>query len=373
MLISAVTVTFYVLQFLFIDGHDSHWDPDALQLLHDNHCFVFFLKAGDSENDQPNDNGPNALVKSIYGQKSQAWRVTNPVAELDVPRMNSLLRETWSEFKAKGGQSITHAFEVTGIHPLTCLADGDKARERARLGQMHAPAGISDVAELALLAASTPAGEGEMEITTTFTADPVVIADARRGGTNKRVVISKVAYDLFITSTVIPVQELKAYEQDKKRAKLNKVPDQVSRMNPNTKSGVSVNRDILRRAREVQDARLAQVKENEEAKKVTQDRRTAQERETADLIDKTLAAAALPGATAAGVIEQLKLPSPAMIKMVRQLGGDVKALANTKVGTLRAALAPLLQARAPLQPPSPCDDAEEAAAALRALCSGAFL
>lgn len=51
-------------QYIFLDGHDSHWDSDALDLLRANHCHVFFLKAGDSENDQPLDNGPNELIKA---------------------------------------------------------------------------------------------------------------------------------------------------------------------------------------------------------------------------------------------------------------------------------------------------------------------
>jgi hypothetical protein len=53
-------------QFLFLDGHDSHWDSDALKYAKDKHVHVFFLKAGDSENDQPLDNGPNALLKRCY-------------------------------------------------------------------------------------------------------------------------------------------------------------------------------------------------------------------------------------------------------------------------------------------------------------------
>lgn len=49
-------------QYLFFDGHDSHWDADALEILNDNHVESFFLMAGNSENDQPNDNGPNACL-----------------------------------------------------------------------------------------------------------------------------------------------------------------------------------------------------------------------------------------------------------------------------------------------------------------------
>ena len=55
-------------QFLFIDGHDSHWDSDALEFFMKNFVYVFFLKSGDSENDQPNDNALNCKLKSIFAQ-----------------------------------------------------------------------------------------------------------------------------------------------------------------------------------------------------------------------------------------------------------------------------------------------------------------
>mmetsp|Transcript_18940 Transcript_18940/g.36829 ORF Transcript_18940/g.36829 Transcript_18940/m.36829 type:complete len:151 (-) Transcript_18940:197-649(-) len=54
-------------RFLFIDGHDSHFNPRALRLLLANNVFPFFLRANNSSVDQPNDNGPNAVVKSNYG------------------------------------------------------------------------------------------------------------------------------------------------------------------------------------------------------------------------------------------------------------------------------------------------------------------
>jgi len=51
-------------QYNFFDGHNSHWDPDALDEMNDSHVHAIFLKAGDSKNDQPNDHGPNACFKS---------------------------------------------------------------------------------------------------------------------------------------------------------------------------------------------------------------------------------------------------------------------------------------------------------------------
>ena len=55
-------------QDLFYDLHGSHFDNRAIHILHSYHIKPFILKAGESANDQPNDNGPNLNLKGFYGQ-----------------------------------------------------------------------------------------------------------------------------------------------------------------------------------------------------------------------------------------------------------------------------------------------------------------
>ena len=55
-------------QVVFYDGHGSHFEIRAIHILQSNHIKPFILKAGESGNDQPNDNGPNLNMKGIYGQ-----------------------------------------------------------------------------------------------------------------------------------------------------------------------------------------------------------------------------------------------------------------------------------------------------------------
>ena len=50
-------------QVLFFDSHDSHFDDRATHILRSHHISPIILKAGDSTNDQPNDNGPNLKLK----------------------------------------------------------------------------------------------------------------------------------------------------------------------------------------------------------------------------------------------------------------------------------------------------------------------
>ena len=53
-------------QFVFFNGHNSHWGADALNFLRTNYCHPFFLQSRNSENDQPNNNGPNECLKENY-------------------------------------------------------------------------------------------------------------------------------------------------------------------------------------------------------------------------------------------------------------------------------------------------------------------
>ena len=56
-------------QILFYDGHNSYWDDDTLDLMASSFVQPFVLKAGDSENDQPNANGSNAKLKACYNHR----------------------------------------------------------------------------------------------------------------------------------------------------------------------------------------------------------------------------------------------------------------------------------------------------------------
>ena len=106
-------------QYVFVDGHDSHWDPDALQLLKDAQVFVFFLRSQNSENDQPNDNGPNAALKAKYKESLEQWywRWTRSV-KLTPAYFNSIFLSAWQLFVCDAGGAVVRAFARCGLHPL---------------------------------------------------------------------------------------------------------------------------------------------------------------------------------------------------------------------------------------------------------------
>ncbi len=60
--------------FLYMDGYAEHFDEFALNLLRNAHVYIIFLRAQNSENDQPNDNGLNAIFKRCYDVCYATWK-----------------------------------------------------------------------------------------------------------------------------------------------------------------------------------------------------------------------------------------------------------------------------------------------------------
>ena len=58
---------------IFFNGHDSHFDDRALRQTECQNIEPFVLKTGDSTNDHPNYNGPNAKLKSLYNKVKSTW------------------------------------------------------------------------------------------------------------------------------------------------------------------------------------------------------------------------------------------------------------------------------------------------------------
>ena len=59
--------------FIFFNGHHSHWNPDAININFINFICNFFLKTGESEKNQPNNNGPNFCPKVLYNKMKEIW------------------------------------------------------------------------------------------------------------------------------------------------------------------------------------------------------------------------------------------------------------------------------------------------------------
>ena len=78
-------------QVRFFDIHDSHFNDRATHIFQSHHILAFILKASDSTNYQPNDNGPNLNLNSYYGIAKLKWQIQHGTIKFTPSHMNSVL------------------------------------------------------------------------------------------------------------------------------------------------------------------------------------------------------------------------------------------------------------------------------------------
>ena len=144
--------------FLFIDGHDSHWSPEALSYLRDNYVYPMFLKSNNSINDQPSDMGPNAKWKSCYGDAYQEFRVQYPTVPMTPDWQNRVLVNAWYKFKNDKNlaSTITKAWAKSNLFPMV-----DPLKEDTKRLAMLAATQTSDTTDFNLLKRIYTAGKSE--------------------------------------------------------------------------------------------------------------------------------------------------------------------------------------------------------------------
>ena len=243
-------------QFLFLDGHDSHWDPDALAYLRENYIYPFFLKSGDSERDQPLDNGPHALMHSLYREAKSKWDQQYVTTKLTAPYFNMIVSAMWREYQARAAKAIISGFAKTKLHPLQFPPTNSfDALGAASIAAMQmGPGKAAD--ELKSLVESSDHYCG---VKTTKTVDASVIFEAKKGKhADRNIVIRSAVHDILTKTLIKPVQELKKEQADHAlaaKAKFDPTVDKESRMNPDTSAGLFVSGAILHRTKRVQELR----------------------------------------------------------------------------------------------------------------------
>ena len=86
-------------QIIFFDGHGSHFDDGALRQIMCKNIQTFLIKAGNSTNDQPDDYGQNAKLKSLYNVAKIKWLLKYGMKGFSSHHMSSALVEAWDSFK----------------------------------------------------------------------------------------------------------------------------------------------------------------------------------------------------------------------------------------------------------------------------------
>ena len=80
-------------QILLFDGHDSNFDNRSVTQIQSKNFQPFILKAGESINDQPNDNTPNSKLKSLYNITKAEWMLKYGTTRFQPHHMSSVLVE----------------------------------------------------------------------------------------------------------------------------------------------------------------------------------------------------------------------------------------------------------------------------------------
>ena len=77
----------------------------------------FELEFFDSINDQPNDNGLNAKLKSLYNVEKSEWMLKYRTTKFSPHHMKSVLFESWDAFKMSYVNIIRDIFLKTKLPP----------------------------------------------------------------------------------------------------------------------------------------------------------------------------------------------------------------------------------------------------------------
>jgi hypothetical protein len=260
-------------QFLYFDGHDSHWDADALALMPERHVEAFFLKAGDSENDQPNDNGPNGCMKSCYNDEKSTWDERFATTPFTPAHMNSVLAKAWAKFTTRAAPIIVRAFEKTRLCPVKPPTEHKQYAGGSMTAALQCAEGKKSV-EIDII---TRQALRNVDFNVRTSVDPVVIIKAQ-GKSDRNLLIRSVAYDVVSRSLIVPVQEMKRIVQEHSQAKSIKLGSTIlteqTRQNPDTSSGHHVTDALRAQARAVQDAKNQKKVMDEAKKKVNAEKQT---------------------------------------------------------------------------------------------------
>jgi len=262
--------------YIILDGHESHFCADALDLLANDHVYVFFLKSADSENDQLNDNGPNLSITSCYAHAVADWLNRNPGVPYNPAFFNQVIVQAWDSFAAESGPIICRAAAKVGLYPLDRNAVNFQCKGD-RLAQVHAGEQADDGVDDFAVTVQPKVTEGSKY--------SLLQARVKLPGSKKpetaSLLLRSAAVDFFQTSTVAPAREIVEALGDQKRARKNKLSDDAvdhdgeptTLRNPSTKSGLFACADVRAECRRVEEARASKQQEKDEAARRTEARR----------------------------------------------------------------------------------------------------
>lgn len=378
--------------FHIVDGHKSHWNVDALQLLLDNEIHTVFLRSNNSVNDQVNDNGHvNSALHGCYGEVLEGWRQRySAVVDITPPYANMVLAEAFSTFTQKCGASIVKAYKETGLFPLNRNAANHKRGTHLAALPFYVPTAMVAAAEAPPAVAAGEAGRrrrqpppqaveappaeetlewyklenvrltaqvAELEAAVArgyarVMVNPAELPAGAAGPSSEQataVVLRTAAWASFTKSHIVPAQQLAKELELHSKAKKSK----PSRCDPtDTRTGAIATQDVLDACREAdaeKAAEAAEVAERAGKRKAEQELRDGQRAVVgADTLGKLRALTSAAERTAA--VNKLKVEE--LRAALKGLGEKTKDGTTKKELLLPALRAAVLDKLAPLPAPA---------------------
>lgn len=339
---------------LFFDGHDSHWDPGAMEIMEANHINAFILKVADSENDQPNDNGANAKLHSCYNHQKAEWGEKFINVKYTPAHLNSVLTQTWRKFQRDSAATIIDSFKKTRLLPLKPPATGAVDNDSSVcIAALQCGTG-KKATELSVLAEKIMK---PVQYTTKTTTDKTVILRAKKNENNNNkhetnLLIRGFVWDIVQKTTVLPAQQLKDIEMEICEAKSVRLTqdendtgnNKESLMNPDSSCGVRVTALVRAETKRIHDGRIKKKEEKKKKEEATAKKKEQQAVSRAEVCAKLIAAA--EGAVAAATtpmdlrtfLNSKHTYVADLVASYQHLGGDTKSLPNTRKATVAEAL-----------------------------------
>lgn len=107
---------------LLMDAWEGHFSAQAMQIFKENHVYIVFLRSQNSENDQPNDNGPNAALKACFNTEHAKWSgelVDRATMPLKPCHFNEIFLRAWNRFtNGTHDDAFQRGWEKCGLFPL---------------------------------------------------------------------------------------------------------------------------------------------------------------------------------------------------------------------------------------------------------------
>ena len=101
---------------LLLDGHSSHYNPEAIRLARDNDVIIFTLVPHTTHMMQPLDKAVFGPLKVHWRQACHNYLQSNPSKVITKYNVSALLNTAW--MKTMTPQTIVNGFRSCGVYPF---------------------------------------------------------------------------------------------------------------------------------------------------------------------------------------------------------------------------------------------------------------